>query len=356
MRNTGLVALAFFLILVMLPGTISCKPSTEEKIALNDYMIDSYDPGIKLHLREKYLEGTDKFPGEKIVLFVHGATYPAVPGFDLDIKDYSWMNYVAKRGFAAYALDIRGYGGSTRPPEMDKPASENTPIVRTETAAKDLAAAVEWIRSKHGVPKINIMAWSWGTVISGLYVSQNNDKVNGLVFYAPVYSVKHPMGQALGDPQNPGQPNMKIGAYRITDKQYAAARWQAQIATADKTLWLEPEVMDAWWKAVEESDPTSQTRTPSSIRSPNGVLVDIYYIFTERPIYDASQISVPTLVIRGANDTESTEADARGLFDKLVNVRSKRYVVVGDATHSLVLEKNHMQLLREVQLFLEEVL
>ena len=45
---------------------------------------------------------------------------------------------------------------------------------------------------------------------------------------------------------------------------------------------------------------------------------------------------------------------AQAVFEQLQSARRKRLVVIGEATHSLIMEKNRMQLFREVQLFLEE--
>jgi len=41
------------------------------------------------------------------------------------------MDYIARHGWDVYLIDVRGYGRSTRPPEMDQPAASNPPIVTT---------------------------------------------------------------------------------------------------------------------------------------------------------------------------------------------------------------------------------
>ena len=51
-----------------------------------------------------------KFEPEKIVLFVHGATYASEAGFDVPLNNLSWMDYVAQRGWDVYIMDLRGYG------------------------------------------------------------------------------------------------------------------------------------------------------------------------------------------------------------------------------------------------------
>ncbi len=45
---------------------------------------------------------------------------------------------------------------------------------------------------------------------------------------------------------------------------------------------------------------------------------------------------------------------AQALFPQLVNALYKRLVMICEGTHSVIMEKNLMQLFREVQLFLDE--
>jgi hypothetical protein len=44
------------------------------------------------------MQGVGDMTG-RVVLFVHGATVPSVPDFDLDHKSYNWMEYLARAGF-----------------------------------------------------------------------------------------------------------------------------------------------------------------------------------------------------------------------------------------------------------------
>ncbi len=45
---------------------------------------------------------------------------------------------------------------------------------------------------------------------------------------------------------------------------------------------------------------------------------------------------------------------SQALFPLLKNAPAKRYVEIGEGTHTVIMEKNRMQLFREVQLFLDE--
>src|SRR6476659_3184453 len=117
----------------------------DAKIVMEEFMIPSGDPGISVYVRNKHPEGMNRARTDRIVLYVHGATYPAETAFDLQLAGLSWMDYIAQRGYDVYLVDLRGYGRSTRPPEMDQPPAANAPLTRTATAAKDVGAAVDFI-------------------------------------------------------------------------------------------------------------------------------------------------------------------------------------------------------------------
>jgi pimeloyl-ACP methyl ester carboxylesterase len=108
-------------------------------------------------------------------------------------------------------------------------------------------------------------------------------------------------------------------------------------------------VFQAWFEALLATEPEGA----AVLRAPNGVLVDLWEIFHARPLYDAGRIEVPTLVIRGSADGDSTQEDAFSLFEQLGS-EDKQYMVIGNATHFLSLEKRAPMLIRQVQAFLED--
>src|SRR5262249_33450882 len=138
------------------------------------------------------LEGRDSFPPERVVLFVHGATYPSETMFDIDLPGGSWVENVARKGYDVYLLDIRGYGRSTRPAAMDAPAAENAPFATTADAVKDVGSAVDFILKRRGVAKLDLIGWSWGTALVAAYTMDHNDRVNKLVLYSPLWTLKAP--------------------------------------------------------------------------------------------------------------------------------------------------------------------
>jgi len=72
-----------------------------------------------------------------------------------------------------------------------------------------------------------------------------------------------------------------------------------------------------------------------------------------RTYYDASQIRVRTLLIKAEWDQDTPAYMAQALFAELKNAPVKRYVEIGQGTHTVIMERNRMQLFREVQLFLD---
>jgi len=46
---------------------------------------------------------------------IQGSTTSAIPAFDLQFENYSWMDYLATAGFDVFAMDLTGYGLSPRP-------------------------------------------------------------------------------------------------------------------------------------------------------------------------------------------------------------------------------------------------
>jgi pimeloyl-ACP methyl ester carboxylesterase len=308
--------------------------------------VPAADPGIQLYVRNKRLQDLTNFTGDKILLYVHGATYPSETAFDLQLNGMSWMDYIARQGYDVYLVDVRGYGKSTRPPEMGRPPAESEPIVRTETAVKDVGAAVDFILKRRGVPKINLLGWSWGTSIMGWYTAQNNDKVNRLVLYAPQWIRNSPSLTDTGG---------KLGAYRTVSRDAARDRWLTGVPPEKKATLIPAGWFEAWADATFATDPVGAKQTPQVLRAPNGVTQDSRDFWgAGKALYDPGQIRVPTFLAHAEWDADLPSYMLHAYFSKLTNVPYKRYVEIGEGTHTIIMEKNRMQLFQAVQQFLDE--
>ena len=328
------------------------------RIAKADAQIDGLDPGIKLFVRDKMAEGNTSFTDQNIVLFLHGATAPSTCDFDLSYKDYSWADWMVKRGYVVYLGDYRNYGFSTREPAMDEPAGKNQPVTRSYLALRDITAMVNHIKAKRGVKKVTLIGWSWGAMIAGYYASLHSQDVHKLVLYAPLYNFSEHTnlgaGSALQNKHKPYEFNFALGAYRLASEAANTGRWNGEIPVENKDEYRDPAVPVEFWKECMATDPTSNSRNPPSLRAPNGVLEDSFYQATGRPLWHAANIYVPTLVVAGAFDTWSFPEDREGLMRDLVHAPVKRSILIPNATHFVLFEKLRFQFFEEIWKFLKE--
>jgi len=309
-----------------------------------DAMIPSDTAGIALYLRNKRPGCPAADQAKRVLLYVHGATYPSETAFDLALDGESWMDFIAKHGWDVWLVDLRGYGRSTRPPEMDRLGAENGPIVDTATAVRDVAAAVAHVRKETGAEKVTLLGWSWGTSIMGSYAASHGADVSKLVLYAPLWLRTTPTALAGSGP---------LPAYRTVARDNAKKRWLAGVPEDEAAGLIPPGWFEAWADATWATDPTS--KESGLLRAPNGVIQDLRaYWLADKPFYDPSQITAPTLIVVAEWDQDTPVSMAQAVFGKLTAAPWRRLVTIGEGTHTVIMERNRSQLFREVQLFLDE--
>jgi pimeloyl-ACP methyl ester carboxylesterase len=315
------------------------------KVVMEEMMVPS-EPGIEIYVRNKRPADMAAFRPERTLLFVHGATYPAHTSFDLKLDGVSWMDYIAARGYDVYLLDIRGYGKSTRPREMDDKPDANAPVVRGVTAVKDISAVVDFILKRRSIPRLNLLGWSWGTTLMATYTTENPGKVERLVLYAPAWIRTTP---SLSRPAGP------LGAYRAVAREQAKSRWLTGVPEDKKAALIPAGWFESWADATFATDPVGAKMTPPVLRAPNGVQQDGDEFFSAgKPYYDPGKITVPTLLVHAEWDRDTPAYMAQTLFPLLVNAPGKRYVQLPEGTHTIMMEKNRLMLFEAVQAFLDE--
>ncbi len=122
----------------------------------------------------------------KIVLYVHGGSFPSALSIAHRFDGRSWRDELADAGFHVWGLDFHGFGASDPYPEMAEPAECNPVLGRAEAASRQIERAVRFICGRHGVPEISIIAHSWGTIAAGRFAGRCPDLVERLVFFGPV--------------------------------------------------------------------------------------------------------------------------------------------------------------------------
>lgn len=314
---------------------------------ITEEMMVASEPGIEIYVRNKLPAGMSAFTPERTLLFVHGSTYPAHTTFDLPLGGQSWMETIASHGYDTYCLDIRGYGRSTRPKEMDDKPEVHPPVVRTADAVKDVEAVLGFILKRRNLPRLNLMGWSWGCTIMAATTTRNPDKVARLVVYAPPWIRTTPSLLNAG----PGP----LGAYRTVTQEQARTRWLTGVPDHKKAEQIPPGWFEQWTAATWATDPAGTKQSPPVIRAPNGTVADTAdYWLKGKAYYDPAKITAPTLVVIGEWDHDTPPTMAQTLFPLLTNSPGKRLVMLPEATHTMMLEKNRPMLFRTVQAFLDE--
>ena len=189
------------------------------------------------------------------------------------------------------------------------------------------------------------MGWSWGTSIMGLYTTTHNANVARLVLYAP---------QWLSTNKVP-EDAPALGTYRVVTREQAHQRWLMGVAADQQAALIPPGWFDMWADATFATDPVGAKQNPPVLRAPNGTAQDSRdYWLAGKPLYQPSDITVPVLLIHAEWDADLPTYQTAAYFQQLTKAPYKRWVQLGEGTHTVMLEKNRMQFIHAVEAFLEE--
>lgn len=278
-------------------------------------------------------------PG-RVVLFVHGATFPTAMAAGYRFEGHSWMDDLADQGFDVWALDFLGYGASSRYPEMDGP-QPGPPLGRAPDAARQIATAVDAIRARQRVARVSLVAHSWGTIPAGLFAATHPAQVDRLILFGPVGPIASSPSEATAS---------RYGLVTAGDQR---ARFTGYVPAGEKQVFA-VRLLEPWLRAYLETDATHAARQPASVRVPSGPAADYGEALQGRLGYDPRAILAPTLIIRGEWDTVTTPTVATWLYERLTRARDRRLVLLSRGTHVMHLESGRTALYREVALFLSE--
>jgi pimeloyl-ACP methyl ester carboxylesterase len=301
-----------------------------------------------IYVREAVRAGTALRDGaSRVVLFIHGAGTPGEVSFDVPYRDYSWMEFLARGGFDVFAMDMTGYGRSTRPAAMNDPCNLSAeqqlalaPAGHSEACApsyrqqmttiasdwNDIGAVVDHVLALRHVSQVSLVAWSLGGPRAGGYAAQHPEKIEKLVLLAP--------GYARDDADRPPAQVPAAGAAMTTQsRDDLTALWNRQVGCPGQ---YEQGAFDAIWSAMIESDPVGATWGSGVRRAPQ----------VTRWGWNASVVAatkIPTLMVTGAHDKQVAPQRVHDFYADLGATR-KILIDLACSSHNAMWEKNHLLL------------
>jgi pimeloyl-ACP methyl ester carboxylesterase len=244
----------------------------------------------------------------RAVLLIHGRTWSARPDFDLQVpgESRSFMDALVAEGYAAYALDLRGYGATPR---------DATGFLTPERAAADVAAALRTIGGKPA-----LFGWSRGSMVAQLAAQRSPELMSALILYGYPVDPDHKPAE---------QPEPDAPARKPTTAEAAAEDFIAPGVISKQAI-------AAYVQVALADDP---------------VRVDWRHE-TEFAALAPEALHVPVLLIQAELDPYAkTDAHAR-LFARL-GTRDRQWVMVPRGDHAALIEDTMPRLIAAVRGFLE---
>ena len=205
---------------LVIAGQIECLHVDTPNILTCDHRVPhiSFVPAnrdelVELFVRERVKDSGKEPP--KAVLMITGRSVPVLPGFELRTDHYDWALWLAQAGgFDVFMLDFQGSGRSPRP-MMDDPCNVNPAqrsilipnplsdpfqcpsqteasypfqLINSKSDWDELDTVVDYIRNLRGVDKVALVSWSQGSFRVGPYAIQHPDKVESVLFFAPIFN------------------------------------------------------------------------------------------------------------------------------------------------------------------------
>jgi len=345
------------LVLILLAANALFADDGQRLLSIDHYVpVRSTVPAIagqiaQIYVREVVLAGAalrNRPSSDNVVLFVHGAGTPAEVAFDVPYEDYSWMRYLARAGFDVFAMDMTGYGRSTRPAPMNdlcnlspeqqagfipgslsKVCTPSYPHRMTTIASdwNDIGAVVDHLRSLRSVERVSLIGWSLGGPRAGGYAAQYPDKINKVVLLSPAYRTSGP-GAA---PQIPAD-GPTMGTQSLAEFN---ANWDNQIGCPDQ---YDESVRKVVWSEMLASDPLGSTWGTGVRRAPQVAS----WGWNQSVV---TKVQTPVLLIAAANDKQVQPQSVRELLDDLGS-REKVLLDLACSSHNALWERNHLLLFK----------
>ena len=244
----------------------------------------------------------------RAVLLIHGRTWSGRPDFDLQVpgEARSFMDALVAQGYAAYALDLRGYGATPR---------DTTGFLTPERAADDVAAALRMIGDRPA-----LFGWSRGSMVAQLTSQKHPELMAALILFG------YP---ADPDGKLPDQSDAEVPARKPTTAEAAAEDFIAPGVISKRAI-------AAYVEAALAADP---------VRSD-------WRRETEWNALAPEAVHVPVLLLQAELDPLAKTAAHARLFARL-GTADRQWIVIPKGDHAALLEDTAPRLVTAIRAFLD---
>jgi pimeloyl-ACP methyl ester carboxylesterase len=246
------------------------------------------------------------------ILLLHGRTWSALPNFDLQVAggSRSVMEALNKAGYAAYALDQRGYGATPR---------DASGWLTPDRASADVAAVLIWMaRRERQIPAL--LGYSMGSLVAQLTAQRRPELMGDLILF--------------GYPRDPANPPV-LAAVAATPPREVNTPQRAQSDFISPAV-TPSAVVQAYVAAALAADP---------------VRVD-WRDQEQFAELDPARIRLPTLLIHGERDPLAPAVAQARLFTQLGNP-DRRWVVLAGGDHAAQVEDTQAAFIAAIISFLQ---
>ncbi len=233
------------------------------------------------------------------ILLVHGRTWSALPDFDLQVagESRSVLAALAAHGYAACAIDLRGYGDTPR-----DSTGWNTP----DRAVRDVSEVLQWITAHRRLPRRPVLlGWSYGSMVSQLTAQRHGDRISALILYGYPFDDSHTI-PAGGEPAAP--PRRPTTAADARSDFITPAVTSAKMESTYVVAALRADPVRTDWRHLEQWN-----------------------------ALDPSRVHVRTLLLQGEHDPSVPHAVLARVFERL-GTAHKTWITLMGGDHASLLE------------------
>ena len=223
------------------------------------FRIPGSHAGLSLFLR--HLPPPKRAP-QRVVLYVHGATFPSALSIAHRFDGRSWRDELCAAGFHVWGFDFHGYGHSDPYPAMSEPPDGREPLCTAEDASRQIEQAVRFICQHHAIERISL---------DRAFLGHDRDR--------PLRRTLSEVRRAAGAVRRHRAAQRRARrhdypAWRLVSLQDQWQRFTAEVPAGELPV-LSRRHFAEWGERYLDSDPASRTRTPPSVQTPSGPWYDI---------------------------------------------------------------------------------